>query len=52
MSLPLIGVDHKRVEVGVFLDDAQGNHFCDVFVSVPQQVQFQVDSEHVFPDGV
>lgn len=52
MSLPLIGVDHKLVEVSVFLDDAQGNHICDVVIRVPQLVQFQVDSEHVFPDGV
>ncbi len=51
-SLPLIGVDHELVEVSVLLDDAQGNHICDVTVRVLQLVQFQVHSEHVFPDGV
>lgn len=51
MFLPLVGVDHKLVEVEVFFDDAQGNHVGDVSVCVPQLVQFQVDSEHVLPDG-
>lgn len=52
VSLPLIGVDHILVEVGVFLDDAQWDHICNVPVCVPQLVEFQVDSEHVFPDSV
>lgn len=49
---PLVGVDHKPVKVCVFLDDAQGNHVRHVSVCVLQLVQFQVDSEHVFPDSV
>ena len=52
VSVPLVGVDHELVEVCVFLDEAQRNHLRDVSVRVPQLVQFQVDSEHVFSDGV
>lgn len=52
MSLPLVGVDHKLVEVGVFLDDVQRNHLGDIVVAVLQLVQFQVDFEQIFPDSV
>lgn len=52
VSLPLIGVDHELVEVGVVLDDALRNHLDDVLVAVLQLVQLQIDSEHIFPDGV
>lgn len=52
MSLPLVGFDHKLVEVGVFFDDVQRNHFRDIGFFAPQLVQFQVDSEHVFPDSI
>lgn len=52
MSVPLIRVDHKLVEVGVVFDDAQRNHICDIGVCVPQLVQFQVDFEQIFPDSV
>lgn len=52
MSLPLIGVDHELVEVGVVLDDALRNHLDDVRVAVLQLVQFQIDFEQIFPDGV
>lgn len=52
MSLPLVGVDHKPVEVGVFLDDLQRNHLSDIGVAVLQLVQFQIDLEQIFPDSV
>lgn len=52
LSLPLVGVDHKLVEVGVFFDYVQRHHLCDVGFCVPQLVQFQVDSKHVFPDSI
>lgn len=52
VSLPLIGVDHELVEVGVVLDDALRNHVDDVLVAVLQLVQLQIDSEQIFPDGV
>lgn len=52
VSLPLIGVDHELVEVGVVLDDGLRNHLDDVLFAVLQLVQLQIDSEHIFPDGV
>lgn len=52
LSLPLIGVDHELVEVGVVLDDALRNHLDDVLVAVLQLVQFQIDSEQILPDSV
>lgn len=52
LSLPLIGVDHELVEVGVVLDDALGNHLDDVLLAVLQLVQFQVDSEQILPHSV